>query len=196
MKKLILTTLLCLLAFNFYAQRMPSFGVRAGANIANITGDDVDDLSSRTGVYFGFLAEFGMTDLLAIQPELNFSMQGAEYSEEGEEEKFKLNYLNIPVNLKVNVTDGLYFEAGPQLGFLMSANAEFDDGFESGEEDIKDEIKDIDFSGNVGLGYTLDNGLFFNARYNFGLSNINDFEGGEDLKNQNAVISLGIGWML
>ncbi len=191
MKKLILIALLSMFALNVNAQGMTSFGVKAGANFANISGDDVDDLSSRTGLYLGVLAEFGLTDLLAIQPELNFSMQGADLSEDGFEGSVKLNYINLPVMLKINVTDGLFFEAGPQLGFLMSADVEID----GEEEDIKDEIKNIDFGGNLGVGYQLDNGLFFNARYNIGLANINDFEDSEDFKNQNSVLSLGVGWI-
>ena len=113
MKKLILIALLSLYAVTLNAQQMPSFGVKAGVNIASITGDDVDELSSRTGIHLGLIAEFGMTDILAIRPELNFSMQGADISEPGFDGNFKLNYLNIPVMLQVDIADGFYFEAGP-----------------------------------------------------------------------------------
>ncbi|MDX1315015.1 MAG: porin family protein [Eudoraea sp.] len=192
MRKLILFSLLSLFAFTTYAQGDVVFGVRGGVNFTNISGDDTEEFSSRTGIQLGFLAEFGLTDMLALRPELNFSMQGAELSEPGFEGKIKLNYLNIPVMLKVDVADGFFFEAGPQLGFLMSAKEEFDEEGESGEEDIKNEVKDIDFGGNLGLGYELDSGLFFNARYNIGFSDINEEE---PEKNQNSVFSIAVGFM-
>lgn len=192
MKKLILFSLTALLAFSTFAQGDAVFGVRGGVNFANISGDDTDEFDSRTGIQLGFLAEFGLTDMLALRPELNFSMQGAEISEPGFEGKIKLNYLNIPVMLKIDVADGFFFEAGPQIGFLMSAKEEFEGEGESGEEDIKDEVKDLDFGGNLGLGYELDSGLFFNARYNIGFADISE---SEPEKNQNSVISIAVGWL-
>ncbi|MCX2719983.1 porin family protein [Lentiprolixibacter aurantiacus] len=189
MRKLMLISLLSLFALTSYAQADVNFGARAGVNLATLSGDDSDFYDTRTAIYLGFMAEFGLTDMLALRPELNFSMQGAKISEGGEEADLKINYLNIPVMLKIGVTDGFYFEAGPQIGFLMSADVDFD----GVEVDIKDEVKDIDFGGNIGLGYELENGLLFNARYNIGFTDLNedDTEG----SNQNSVISIGIGYM-
>jgi len=195
MKKLLFLSLLAVLALSSCATT--HYGIRGGLNLANINGDDTDNLSTRTGIFFGGFGEFGVTDMFAIQPEVLFSQQGAEYedSEAGGEffdGRFKLDYLNVPVLAKVYVADGFFFEAGPQIGILLSAKDEYDSPF-SGEDDIKDFIKSTDFSGNVGLGYQLDMGLNFNARYNFGLSSFDDFEGiDENLKN--GVISIGVGF--
>jgi len=41
----------------------------------------------------------------------------------------------------------------------------------------------------------MDSGLNFGARYNLGLSNIWDFEGSDDFKNQNNVIQVSVGYM-
>ena len=96
----------------------------------------------------------------------------------------KLDYINIPLMAKLYLTDGLSIEAGPQIGFLISAKDEFDDvtttnvsgdsttETDSGTDDIKDIVNGIDFGANLGLGYRLENGLLFGARYNLGLSNI------------------------
>lgn len=58
-----------------------------------------------------------------------------------------------------------------------------------------DEIKGIDFGINFGLGYKLASGIFLDARYNLGLSNINDLEGSDELKNQNQVIQVSVGYL-
>ena len=53
-------------------------------------------------------------------------------------------------------------------------------------------MSSIDFGLNFGLGYKLDSGLNFGARYNMGLSNINDTDDDDDtIKNGVFQISLG-----
>lgn len=173
-----------------------NFLVRGGANFGTIRGDETDDLSSRTAVFVGVGTECEVADLVAIRPELMYSQQGAEYEDsDGFDGRFKLDYLNVPVMAKLNVSDGFFVEAGPQIGFLLSAKDEYDSPT-SGEDDIKDLIKSTDFGANIGLGYQFDNGLNIGARYNLGLTNINDVEDspGFDFKNQNSVLSLGVGY--
>ncbi len=171
------------------------FLVRGGGNIATVGGDETDNLSSRFAPFVGIGTECNVLDKVSLQPELILSMQGAEYEDsDGFDGRFKFNYLNVPVMAKLYVSDGVFVEAGPQVGFLLSAKDEYDSPT-SGEDDIKDEVKSTDFGANVGLGYQFDSGLNINARYNFGLSNINDFESpGFDFKNQNNVLSVGVGY--
>ena len=59
--------------------------------------------------------------------------------------------------------------------------------------DVKVNFKSIDYGVNLGLGYKLENGLNFGARYNFGLANINDVEGSSD-KFRNGVAQITIGY--
>ena len=171
------------------------FLVRGGGNIATVGGDETDNLSSRFAPFVGIGTECNVLDKVSLQPELILSMQGAEYEDsDGFDGRFKFNYLNVPVMAKLYVSYGVFVEAGPQVGFLLSAKDEYDSPT-SGEDDIKDEVKSTDFGANVGLGYQFDSGLNINARYNFGLSNINDFESpGIDFKNQNNVLSVGVGY--
>ena len=66
---------------------------------------------------------------------------------------------------------------------------------EDGEsEDLKNETSGIDFGLNLGLGFKMETGLNFGARYNLGLSNIWDFEGSDNFKNQNSVLQIFIGF--
>jgi len=172
---------------NVNAQEV-KFGAKAGVNIANIGGDDTDGQKARTAFHVGGVAEIGISDKFAVQPELLYSSQGTK-ADQGDGE-VKLDYLNIPVMAKYMVADGFSLEAGPQVGVLLSAKS--NDGEGSGDVDIKDFVNGIDFALGVGANYTLESGLNFGARYSLGLSDINDFEGAGS--NQNNVFQFSVGY--
>lgn len=192
MKKLLLTAVFAVLTIvSINAQE---FGAKAGVNFAALNGDG--DFDGRTSFFVGGVVEFEISETFSLQPELLYSSQGAKssFSEEGFdfETIIKLDYLNIPIMAKYYVTEGLSIEAGPQVGFLLSAKAEFKEDGESETEDIKDELSTIDFGLNFGLGYKLDSGLNFGARYDLGLSNVADSEDNLDVKN--GVFQLSVGY--
>ena len=185
------------------------FGVKAGVNFATITGDYTDDVKGRTAFHIGAVAEVEINEIFSIQPELLYSAQGfkTEYKDSGsdwsekDEVTVKLDYINVPIIAKYYVIEGLSIEAGPQIGFLISAEQDYKYTYtdagetysESGTEDVKEYLKTIDFGLNFGVGYKMKNGLNFGARYNLGLSNINDIEGIDD-KNQNSVFQVSVGY--
>lgn len=191
MKKVLLSAV-AVMAFMSVSAQETRFGVKAGANLTTFTGD-VEDLDSKVGFHVGGFAEIKLTDKFAVQPEILFSTQGAKYKEPGYEEKTNLSYLNIPVMAKYYVAEKFSLEAGPQIGFLLSAKAKFDGDGESGDEDIKDGLKSIDFGVNFGAGYDFTENVSVGLRYNLGLSNISDAEVG-DGKIKNSVFSLSVGY--
>ena len=195
MKKLILFAALAIFVIaNSNAQI--NFGAKAGVNFATITGDDVESFDGRTAFHVGVVAEIVISETFSFQPELLYSAQGADYSDEEFEGTFKLDYLNIPLMAKFYVGEGFSLEAGPQIGLLMSAKDEYDftgTAFKSEEEDIKEFVKDIDFGINVGVGYKLEGGLNFGARYNLGLSDAND-SGDDSFTLKNSVIQAYVGY--
>jgi hypothetical protein len=87
----------------------------------------------------------------------------------------------------------LNLQLGPQFGFVTKATQEFPDPTTGKvtEEDIKDELKGSDLSLGMGAGWDLPFGLTIDARYNLGLSKINDKSDSEDAKNQVFQLSLG-----
>ena len=198
MKKLCIVAVIAIFSFASVNAQNVRFGAKAGVNLAAINGDETDDFDMRTSFHVGAVVEIPISDKFSVQPELLYSSQGAE-SELSEYEitgklKFKLDYLNIPIMMKYYVIEGLSLEAGPQIGILLDANAEIEVGDESEEQDMKDEMKGIDFGLNAGVGYQLENGLNFSARYNFGLANINDTEEADDFKLHNGVIQFSVGF--
>jgi len=96
--------------------------------------------------------------------------------------------MNIPVILKLYLIGGLNLQAGPQFGFVMSAEQE--NPLTGNFEDIKDDLKSSDISAGLGLGFDAPFGLTIDARYNLGLSEINDAQA-QAIKNQVFQLSLG-----
>lgn len=192
-----------LFAFGIANAQDVEFGVKGGLNIASLSGD-VEDVSSKMGFHVGGFAEIKLTDKFSVQPELLFSLQGAkeEYTETMAgfdvkyEDKLNLSYLNIPIMAKYYATESLSIQAGPQVGFLMSANLEekasFEGGSETAETDVKEFMETVDFGVNFGLGYKITENFGVDARYNVGLSNI--YKDSDDYKVSNSVIQVSLGY--
>jgi opacity protein-like surface antigen len=168
MKKLILVA--AITAVGFASKAQVTFGVKAGLNIANLTGD-VSGTSSLTSFNAGGLVNIPISSMFSVQPEVVYSGEGAKF----DGGKDNLNYINIPVLFQYN-NSGFFGEVGPQIGLLTSAKEKPDSGPST---DIKDGLKSTNFSLVFGAGYKLTNGLGFNVRYNLGLSNIVDGSGGD-----------------
>ena len=183
MKKLLFVTVITVLGLtSTYAQDKDiEFGAKLGINFSTITGDNTDGIDPITSVInFGLLAEIPLTEKFSFQPELMYSIQGYSVGDD----VVSLNYLNLPLMGKYYLTKGLSVEAGPQIGLLLSAK---DEG-----TDVKDSFNSLDFGVNLGVGYKLENGLNFGARYDLGISNINNVEGSSNtLRNSTLQVSIG-----
>lgn len=204
MKKLVLVVFLFV---GYVNAQTVQFGAKAGVNFASLGGDETEDLDGRTGFHLGVLAEIPVTGNFAFQPEVLYSSVGAK-SEMSEvymdlayssKEELTLDYISVPLMAKYTVFPGLSLQAGPQIGFLVKAEDKYEISMngenESGTEDIKDSMKDIEFALAAGLSYQLPIGVFFNARYTAGLSDIVDDDGDEDYSLHNNVFQLSVGYM-
>jgi opacity protein-like surface antigen len=179
MKKILLTAA-AVFAFSFANAQEVKFGVKAGLNLADWSGDNADGIDSRVAFHVGGLAEIKLSDKFALQPELLYSSQGGK----ADGGTYNVDYINIPVMAKFYVVDKFSIEAGPQVGFLVSAKAKPDSG---DDVDIKDELKSTDFGANFGLGYNFTDNISAGVRYNLGLSQIVD---ADDVDVQNTVFSI------
>ncbi|MBX2826864.1 MAG: PorT family protein [Flavobacteriaceae bacterium] len=187
MKKLF-TLLVVAFAFTYTTQAQEiKFGAKAGLNLASINGDDADDsnFDGRTSFHIGAVANIGIGEFFAVQPEVVYSAQGFTADEDGEEVTGKLDYINVPVLADFTIADGLSLQGGPQFGFNITSEAESD----SRTEDI-DDVESVDVAAGIGAQYKLPAlGLFFQARYVIGFNDVvSDFDG------KNANISLSAGW--
>jgi opacity protein-like surface antigen len=186
MKRMCLFVAAAFISLAAVAQEKPVFGLKAGLNVATLDVDNVNNLDSRLGLHAGLLAHIHITPQWGIQPELLYSAQGME--ESITDSKWKLDYINVPVMVQYMFNNGFRLQAGPQIGFLVNGEVESRDGSET---EITDDLKKVDAGLGFGFGYLSDAGIGIDARYNVGLSNIN--ESGNDIKNR--VFQVGIFYM-
>lgn len=180
------TTLLVTTAVN--AQDI-NIGVKGGLNVYNINNDNNSEYDSKLGFHAGLIGHIHLTRQFAVQPELVYSVQGAKYTNGGVESKLNLGYVNIPVLLQYMFDNGFRLQAGPQLGFMLNAKTEIGDV----KTDVKDGFKTVDFGLGFGAGYVTTSGFGIDARYNLGLSNINE---NDAVKSTNRGFQLGVFYLL
>jgi Outer membrane protein beta-barrel domain len=157
MKKLIIVSVLMLSGFMVKAQI--SFGVKAGLNLSNFSGD-VPDRKTKTGFHLGGLVHIPLKEAFSLQPEIQYSKEGSTLNTRA----YDLGYLNIPVMVKYSTGKGFYGEAGPQIGLLMTAKYN--------GSDVKDGLNQTCFGVGLGAGYKMGSGFGFGVRYMAGFNNI------------------------
>lgn len=187
MKKILLTAVVMLASVASYAQHaVGAFTLqpKIGMNVASLT--NCDGCDPRIGLAAGVEAEYQATDIFSVSAGLIYSMQGNKAKEDGVTLTTKLDYINIPILANVYVTKGLAVKLGVQPAFNVSDKQKLSGGKASVEaEDVGAES--FDFSIPVGLSYEYNN-VVFDARYNFGVTNIAD---GGDSKNSVFQFTLG-----
>lgn len=187
MKKILLMAVVMLASVASYAQQaVGTFTLqpKIGMNVASLT--KCDGCDPRIGLAAGVEAEYQATDIFSVSAGLIYSMQGNKAKEDGVTLTTKLDYINIPILANVYVTKGLAVKLGVQPAFNVSDKQKLSGGKASVEaEDVGAES--FDFSIPVGLSYEYNN-VVFDARYNFGVTNIAD---GGDSKNSVFQFTLG-----
>lgn len=147
-----------------------NIGIKGGLNLYDVHHDVKTENDLKVGFHFGMLGHIHINEFWAIQPEIVFSTQGSKYKIDDKVTKYNLSYINVPVLLQYMFDNGFRLEAGPQVGFLIIAKAKNDQN----TIDFKDDLKLIDFALSLGASYIFPpTGFGVDARYNFGLSNIN-----------------------
>jgi len=203
MKKITIILFLVTVSLYSFSQTEVAFGIKAGPNFANInTNESAGGIyESRTGWHAGAFIQF-RGEKVGFQPEVIFSQQGSKFKYNSNDPSLEANfsYVNVPLVVKLFTVAGLNLQVGPQIGFLTSAEREDYASGQSGpitEQDIKDDMKKVDFSLALGVGWDLPFGLTLDGRYNWGLSDNNDTVRSDSgapigqIKNQVWQISVG-----
>jgi hypothetical protein len=176
MKFLIVLITAVLITGNINAQHGNSpaghvnIGIKGGVNLYNVHNDNNTRYDPRIGFNFGLLGHIHLNEHFAIQPEIVFSAQGAKHKLDNGTTNYNLDYINVPVLLQYMFDNGLRLQAGPQVGFLVSAKSKTGNN----SIDVKNDMNPIDFAMSFGISYVFPpTGFGIDARYNLGLSNIN-----------------------
>ena len=173
------------------------YGVKAGANLSGMSNDMTfdPDFSMGTGFHVGALVNFHWgqrtasslpgTGLWGLQPELLFSNNVIK-SKGGD---IKLNYVKVPVMLKVYPLSALSIEIGPEFSYLISSSPETVD-LDDATVKVGD-CKGFNFGAGVGAAYEFDFGLMIGARYSMNFTDL-----GKNLMwKNNSNIQISAGWL-
>jgi hypothetical protein len=189
MKIVMIVCLMVLCALSTTAQIQ--FGVKAGVNVSTLTGSDVSGAKTKIGFQGGVLVAVPVSDGFWVQPEVNYSMQGAKGTTNFTDFTLSQNYLNVPVLFKYVHSSGVFAETGPQIGYLMSAKVSAG----GNSADVKADYQSVDYGWAFGVGYLLKSiNAGIDARYNLGFTNIeantgNNFSNGT---TKSSVFQIGI----
>lgn len=199
LKSNLLTFFFIFLVSSVFAQI--SFGIKGGTNIAEFSFKDngtTINQESINGFTFGAVIEVGLGGNIFLQPEAVFIQKGSKLQVLNEENKVNVNYLDIPVLLKMKIINSNVFNvnllAGPSFGLGLN-----------GEETMGGQTVDVNFGGENGLkrldvginagggiGVNLGSiGVFGDVRYLFGLSDISE-DTNREIKNKGLNLSVGL----
>ncbi|WP_081873908.1 porin family protein [Chryseobacterium sp. JM1] len=214
MKKILLASAL---AFFAGMNAQTTFGVKAGYASSKLNSNDNSiefggisgDLKSKSGFYVGALVEHKLSSKFALQGEVEYANLGGTAKVSmpagvSVTEKLNFNRIVIPVSARYYATPELGIYAGPYVSFKTNTTAKIEvsgamsnpQGISAGEEYLEkafnDNLKSTDFGLFFGADYNVYKGLFVDARYSFGLTNmIKDPVNDEKLKMNFFQIGLG-----
>ena len=174
-KTFILVVLIFIAASSSFAQ--VEFGMKAGLNfssssmnVVNSAGTIVNDVAiGGTSFHFGFYSILDF-ELFSIQPEVYYSIQSTTFELNTQEPTLHTVYVQIPLLGRLDFLNVLNVHAGPQFGILVSNKIAYIGG---GEEDIKEQTKNLDIGFVVGVGAYIpipDNEIEVTFRYVLGFS--------------------------
>ena len=189
MKRIILSLGLLVGAAGVANAQEARFGIKAGLNLANQTNTDANNRKNLVGAAAGLMADFSFSDLISLHPEVLFSQKGVKYEDGGTTIKSRRTYIDVPLLLRVKA-DGLFFEAGPQVGFLAAQKYEINNNTISTSTNG---IRKVDVGYIAGVGYQLPQGLGLGVRYNGGISDVNDPSGSTKIRN--SVFQFQVGYL-
>lgn len=212
MKKTFFILLIALLSINAYAQKI---GINVGTNLTSMTAESNDGKDPDINTFWPRL-RLGANLLIPFKNSNLFFNTGLIYSQKGYHKtvennsgekifdgKFKINYLDIPLNigLKLGRNNNFVLIGGPYLGYgIGKAKMNMDYSDPGNFLDSEDEcefgeagLQHIDFGLQAGLGYDF-NYFQIVIKYNLGLINIwgSDRTSGDKWINRSRVLSISI----
>jgi hypothetical protein len=95
-------------------------GVKAGLNVAELAGRDGESASYKTFYHVGIFYQAKLLGPLSVQPEVQYSLAGGNLESAFTDYATRLHYVTVPMLAKLTLGP-VFVEAGPQFGFLVSA---------------------------------------------------------------------------
>lgn len=199
-KSFVLAIGLFLLAIPSYAQI--SFGIKGGVNVAEFSFQDQGTSipqSSINGFTLGAVLEVALGKNFFLQPEAIFVQRGSELNTSLTNLTTNVNYLDIPVLLKIKILNtnllNINLLGGPSFGLALNGE-ETDQGGQTidinfgGDNGLK--RFDLGINAGGGVGINLGSvGVFGDIRYLFGVSDISE-DANREIRNKGLNLSVGL----
>lgn len=150
-------------------------GIKAGANFSNYYVHDVSDQDLKIAYHVGLFFKAPINSRVSLQPEVLFSQKGSTLYYDNAFASgvmdLTVNYIDVPLLLRVDLLPGFYISAGPYVSFLLNATVKDvdSDGTTKFEDELdKSDFNEFDWGVAGGIGFEI--GSFnLGARYNYGL---------------------------
>jgi hypothetical protein len=177
---LVIGAFACLLALPGPAAANVQFGIKAGGNMARVTGADAQDpvatLKNRVGFIAGVFVAFNMGSVFTLQLEGLYTMKGVSYVDTTLDYSQKLygDYLEIPLLLKLRIPTPLvspFVFAGPAVGFKLSEKLKLN-GVDVPPIPGEPILKNNDYGAIFGGGLNIGSHFQIDVRYSMGLAKI------------------------
>jgi hypothetical protein len=163
MKKFITTLGLLVGAYGAaQAQSSPAIGITLGYGRDRLLSNNQYKSVAHSAYQAGLTGDFGISDNLSFHPEVLYSMRYFDTSNDANLNR-DVNSIDVPLLARYRI-NGLFFEAGPQVGFPIKAVNE-------DAADVKSELNSVVLNYVAGVGYRFGKGPSLGVRYDGGASN-------------------------
>ena len=196
-----------------------SVGVKGTGTLNTISGTAAagSEKEMTFGYGFGALVNYGFSRTFSIQPEVLYLQKGGKTVSKTTDDYIQLtaNYLEIPILAKVQFGGekfkgyavlgpyASYWVGGKSKSTILGTESNESINFDNdlNDDGYKQNRIDIGISGGVGMQYAIGRGnIFLDARYGFGLSDMNKYktapDGYKKQSNRSAQLSLGYAFRL
>lgn len=173
------------------------YGVKAGVNLSTMSNSMEFNPGFGMGIGFraGVMANFHWgqrtanslpgTGWIGLQPELMYSYQTVK-SDGGD---LKMNYIQLPVMIKIYPMSRLGIEVGPEFNYMISTSPKTMNV--AGTNITTGDCTGFNIGAGVGVSYELKMGLMIGARYSLGFTDL-----GKNLKwKNNGNVQVTLGWL-
>ena len=173
MKRTTTTIGLILLALILKAQSL-ELGLKTGVGIANTHITNLPETENHSDIFSPILSysfngtiSYRSKGLLGVTVEPGIIQKGW-YSFKGNdnENKFIIQYFQLPFLSDFYVSDKLFFSIGPELNYLLNAKNKSN----YGTEKITELNRKFELAGLIGCAYKIHNNLDIGLRYSHGLT--------------------------
>ena len=198
MKKTTTLLFITLLSLGLNAQSLlpVKYGIKVGANIANISSTQNDgaspiDNSAQIGVAGGFYMEIPLNDKWYLNPELIYAQKGASFTydythnyPDNEKDEYtttntlKLAYVEINPTISYKASQKLALNFGPSVAFLIQVDSTFTEKLTSVAPSSTTskatlyESESLDVGLNLGVSYYLTENFVLESKVNTGFMSI------------------------